>query len=197
MEEAKSELRNQALQKIGRNVLNFQRMEKAIKSLVVASDLQGHASDLAEIQRNRFERVDKQSLGLLVREFLSTVYSNELPAAEPSPSDESSSEIWMSFSLRVERDEQHIRALREAMLGVVHERNQLIHQMLWAFDLSSDESCRDLISKLDEQNERLGPYYDWVMQMLGGVRSLQEKVLANLEDILLPPGIDSGEGDVN
>ncbi len=194
MEEERSELRNQALQKIGRNVLNFQRMEKALKSLIVASNLKGHASDLAEIQRKTFERVDKRSMGLLVDEFLSTVYANDLPTDAPSPSDDSSSELWMSFSLRVERDEQHIRTLREALLRVVHERNELIHQMLWAFDPNSDESCRDLISRLDEQNERLLPYYEWVMQMLGRVRSLQQELLANLEDILFPNGRGSGDG---
>ena len=188
MEEEGSELRNQALQKIGRNVLNFQRMEKALKSLIVASNLQGHASDLAEIHRKNSEWVDKRSMGLLVDEFLSTVYANELPSAGPSKSDDSSSEIWMSFSLRVERDEQHTRALREALLRVVHDRNELIHQMLGTFDPSSDESCRDLISRLDEQNKRLGPYYDRVMQMLDRVRSLHQEILANMEDILLPTG---------
>ena len=187
MEEEKSELRKQALQKIGRNVLNFQRMEKAIKSLIVASNLQGHASDLAEIHRKKSEWVDRRSMGVLVDEFLKTVYASELPTAEPPPSDDPSSEIWLSFSLRVERDEQHIKALREAWLRVVHERNALIHQMLWAFDPSSPEHCQDLISKLDEQNERLGPYYDWVMQMHSGLRNFQQELLANLEKILLPP----------
>ncbi|HEX6187225.1 MAG TPA: hypothetical protein VFZ40_04030 [Pyrinomonadaceae bacterium] len=159
----------------------------------MASNLKGHASDLAEIHRKKSEWVDKSSMGVLVKEFLKTVYANELPTAEPSPSDDSSSEIWISFSLRVERDEQHIRTLREALLRVVHERNELIHQMLGTFDPSSDESCRDLISRLDEQNERLGPYYDWVMQMPGRVRNLQQEILANMEDILLSTGRGSDE----
>src|SRR5688572_21725052 len=105
MEEERSELRNQALQKIGRNVVNFQRMEKALKSLIVASNVRGHASDLAELHKEKFERVDKSSMGLLVKEFLSTVYASEPPSEGPPPSNNSSSDTWMSFSLRVERDE--------------------------------------------------------------------------------------------
>jgi len=194
MEEERSELRDQALQKIGRNVLNFQRIEKALKSLIIASNIRGHASDLAKIQRNRFERVDKSSMGLLVGEFLNLVYANDLPNAEPPRSDDSSSEIWISFSLRVQRDEQYIREQREAWSRVVEERNALIHQRLWAFDPNSDESCRSLISSLDEQNERLGAQYELVMQMLGRVQSLQQEILANLEDILLRTERGSGDG---
>lgn len=193
MEEERSELRNQALQKIGRNVLNFQRIEKALKSLIVASNIRGHDSDLADIHRKRSADVDKRSMGSLVKEFLATVYANELPGEDPSPNEYRSNETWISFSLRIERDEEYIRALRDALFRVVHERNELIHQTLGAFDPNSDESCRDLISKLDEQNERLRPYYEWVMQMVERVRSLQQETLANLEDILLPTGI----GDVN
>jgi len=185
-------LRDQALQRIGRNVVNFQRMEKAIKSLIVAGNIRGHASDLAEIHRKRRECVDKRSMGLLVDEFLSTVYANELPS-DPSPRDDPSSEIWMSFSLRVERDEQYIRSHREALSRVVDERNALIHQMLWAFDPNSDESCQGLISRLDEQNERLRPHYEWVMQMLGTLQRVQQEILAKMEDILLPTGRDSGD----
>jgi hypothetical protein len=193
MEEEESALRDQALQRIGRNVVNFQRMEKAIKSLIVAGNIRGHASDLAEIHRKRSEQVDKRSMGLLVDEFLSTVYANELPGKDSSPSDHPANEIWMSFSLRVERDEQYISAHREALTFVVRERNELMHQMLWAFDLNSDESCRDLISRLDEQNERLRPHYEWVMQMLGRLRSLQQEILARMDDILFPTGRDSGD----
>ena len=188
LEEERSELRNHALQKIGRNVLNFQRIEKALKSLIVASNIRGHASDLAEIHRAKSEKVNRSSLGVLVKEFLSTVYANDLPTAEPSPGDDSSSEIWISFSLRVERDDQHIRAQREAWSRVVAERNALIHETLGAFDPSSDEDCRGLISSLDEQNERLLAQYELVTQMVGSVRSLQRGLLANLEDILFPTG---------
>ncbi len=193
MEEEESELRDQALQRVGRNVVNFQRMEKAIKSLIVAGNIRGHASDLVEIHRKTSEWVDKRSMGLLVDEFLSTVYANELPCEDPSPSDHPANEIWISFSLRVERDEQYIRAQREALSRVVQERNELIHQMLCAFDLNSAESCRGLILRLDEQNERLRPHYEWVMQMLGRLRSLQQEILAKMEDILLPTGRDSGD----
>jgi len=139
------------------------------------------------------EWVDKRSMGLLVDEFLSTVYANDLPSDDASPSHHPPSEIWISFSLRVERDEHYIRAQREAFSRGVQERNELIHQMLWAFDLNSDESCRELISRLDEQSERLRPHYEWVIQMLGRLRSLQQEILAKMEDILLPTGRDSGD----
>lgn len=193
MEEEKSELRKEALQKIGRNVLNFQRIEKALKSLIVANNIQGSASDLAEIIRQRSERVDKRSMGLLVDEFLSTVYANDLPGEEAPSNNPRSSEIWMSYSFRVQRDEQYVRELREAWVRVVDERNALIHQTLGSFDPNSDESCRDLISKLDEQNERLRPYYHSVMQMLDSVRSLRQEISANLEEILFPTEGDSSQ----
>ena len=194
MEGEVSELRNQALQKIGRNVLNFQRMETALKSLIVASNLQGNPSDLAEIHRKNSEWVEKRSMGVLVNEFFSTVYANDRPEEATPPPNSGSSETWVSFAFRAKYDEKRITALREALLRVVHERNELIHQMLGAFDSSSDESCRDLISRLDEQNERLRPYYDCVMQMHERLRSLKQEVLANWEEILRSTGTDSGDG---
>ena len=194
MEGELSELRNQALQKIGRNVLNFQRMEKALKSIIKASNLQGHTSDLAEIHRKNSDWVDKRSMGVLVDEFLNAVYANDRPEEVTSPDNSGPGETWVSFAFRAERDEERITALREALLRVVRERNELFHQMLGTFDSSSDESCRDLISRLDEQNERLRPYYNWVMQMLEGLRSLQQEHLANLEDMLRATGMGSGDG---
>lgn len=184
------EERDMVFQKIGRNVVNFQRMEKALKVLIVRSDIQGHASELAEIYRQRQESIDRRSMGLLVDDLMNSVYGTDTPTVG---SPEELKEIWLSFSFRVETNEQRIVSRRKALSLVVKERNALIHQMLSAFDPNSSESCQSLISALDEQNARLEPHYTWVMQTVGSVQSALQEAIDQIEVILHSPL--EGNGD--
>ncbi len=161
---------DQALRSIGRNVVLFQRMEKALKALIVASNLRGHASELAEIYRKRRKSIDRRTMGQLIDEFLTAVYADE------PPNDASSNGVWMSVGFRVEASEESVRARREALSMVVDERNALIHDMLATFDPESDESCQKLIVILDEQHGRLKPHFEYVMAMLGTLHSMQQKL---------------------
>ena len=170
---------DQALRSIGRNVVLFQRMEKALKALIVASDLRGQASDLAEIYRKRRKSIDRRTMGQLIDEFLTAIYADELPI------DASSNGVWMAVGFRVEASEEWVRAWREALSKVVDERNTLIHDMVATFDLESEESCQKLIVFLDEQLDRLKPHFEYVMAMLGTLHKMQQKLREVVEAEIL------------
>jgi hypothetical protein len=65
------ELRDVAFRKIGRNLVNFQR---ALKLIIVRSDVRGYASELAKILRDK--DIERKPLGSLVQDFFKTVCSN-------------------------------------------------------------------------------------------------------------------------
>jgi len=47
------ELRDMAFRQIGRNLVNFQKLELALKFIIVRSDLRGYASEAAKVLRDR------------------------------------------------------------------------------------------------------------------------------------------------
>jgi hypothetical protein len=70
------ELRDVACRKIGRNLVNFQKLELALKFIIVRSDFRGYASEAAKVLRDKEKVVDRKALGMASAGFLKTVYSN-------------------------------------------------------------------------------------------------------------------------
>ena len=171
-------MRDEALRKIGRNLVNYQRFEKALKLVIVRSDIRGYASRIAKQYRSKLKDTNRKPLGWLVEEFLKTVY-----ASGPAPEDvtDQSQEIWMSLAFRVEADGDDLRKFRSELRGVVKDRNDLIHDALTRFEPDSAQSCRDLISALDEQHSRFEPHFRSVMSVLDNLNTVQEEVLRQLE----------------
>lgn len=171
-------LRDEALRKIGRNLVNFQRFERALKLIIVRSDVKGYASELAAAYRRKVKDTERKPLGWLVKDFLATMYSNEATTKD-EPIDPT--EVWMSFKLTIEVDKESIRTLRRELSDVVKQRNFLTHKVLANFDPASAESCRNLISLLDDQNAKLEPHYLAVMRVMGDMYAAQQAAFAELE----------------
>lgn len=172
-------LRNEALRKIGRNIVNLQKMERALKILVVRSDLKGYMSDLKEIYQNRLASVERLSMGKLADNIIDILYS---PADENADSPDDLKEAWVSFGFRIEGRAGQKKATKKALTLVVKERNQLVHKMLGEFDSASVESCRALINLLDQQQERIAPHFERIMGWLRSLHEGQMNLLEALKD---------------
>lgn len=160
---------DETLKKIGRNVLNFQRMEAMLKFLISHSRLQGAASELQSNHEKAVDAVSMQTMGNLVKNFVTSVYSeSNLEPERPLDNEQA----WFSFSFTVETDEASIEQRKAALASIVQERNALIHQMLGQLDHTSAESCRQLNDVLDKQAERVRPEFEalrsLVMTLLDG-----------------------------
>ena len=162
------DLRNEALRKIGRNIVNLQKMERALKLLVVGSDVKGYISELKGVYQNRLASVERLSMGKLADNIIDILYS---PADENADSPDDLKEAWVSFGFRIEGGAEQKKATKKALSLVVKERNKLVHQMLGEFDSASVESCRALIDLLDKQQELIAPHFDRIM---GWLKSLDE-----------------------
>ncbi len=116
-------VRTEALRKLGRNIVNFSKIEGILKYLLSVTQIEG----LSTSTRNRFvdnyERFRKHTLGMLVGKFHDTVLVDD-SQSEAQPD---SSEPGMSLSLKVSySDSDFLNAQKQALLDIVAERNKLI-----------------------------------------------------------------------
>ena len=146
-------LRDEALRKVGRNVVNFQKIETCLKYLIAVSDVQSTKDGLTAEHKRRAATIQKLPLGHVAEAFYQSVYGAE-PESEPfAPGDRSP--ISISTSFRVEADAATVKKQKRTLSALVTERNKLIHRDLSGFDHNSILSCRSLSAMLDEQNIRL------------------------------------------
>ncbi len=169
-----NQLREIAFRKIGRNLVNLQRFERMLKLIIVRSNVQGYASELAKIHQDRTKETSHRTLGLLVKEFLDTVYSTDDPFSD-GPAD-ARNEIWMSHVFRIQSNADSISKIERELRELVEERNLLIHHWLAEVDFASVAECQELISRLDAQVDRLTPHYESLMRQLGHMQTAQKEL---------------------
>jgi hypothetical protein len=144
------DLRNSALRKVGRNVVNFQKVEACLKFLIAVTDIETSDNLSGAFQTKRVP-AKRVPFGHLVDMFYRTVYGAD-PQSH-SASDET--KIVITTSFRLEGDQSDVKRQKRALSALVAERNRLIHKDLSGFDHNSIEACRNLIEILDEQNSRI------------------------------------------
>lgn len=172
-------LRDEALRKVGRNIVNLQKMERALKLLIVLSDLKGPISELKGVYEKRLADVEKLTMGRLANKAVDILYSGADKDAE-APDDVEG--VWVAYSFRIEGGADRKKATRKALSFVVRERNRLVHKMLAEFDSASVESCRALNDLLDQQHEHITPHFEQIMGWLRFLHECQMKLPEVLED---------------
>jgi len=145
-------IRSEALRKLGRNIVNFSKIEAAFKYLLSVSQLDGTGKTISAQLRRNETRLRKQTLGKLVQEFNKNILG-DASQSEPIP-DFSEAGISLSFKVTYNNPD-FLKVEKRKLASIVAERNKLIHQNLAFLDTSSVEDYHNLITLLDEQNPRL------------------------------------------
>lgn len=135
--------KNDAIHKVGRNVLMFQIMEHLLKFLVSNSSLSGYSSELLSKKAKRSESVAKQTLGMVVGDFL----DDSEPAAVPDLLREPHFSFHFSHEVTAE-SQVEIEAL-------VAERNHLVHHFITDIEFNSVDEWLKAAESLDQQYERI------------------------------------------
>jgi hypothetical protein len=144
-------IRTEALRKLGRNIVNFSKIEGLLKLLLPTAKIEGNIERLSDKLFVNRERISKLSLGILVKEFHKNVLGDAIQANFPEDDPK-----WISMSLNIScSNQEFLEMKKQEFLDVVAERNKLIHQDLANLDTSSLEDYRKLIIYLDDQNPRL------------------------------------------
>lgn len=139
-------------QKVGRNLILFQKLEHILKAIVSMAEVSGHPRDLLKNQEDRKAWAMKLTLGTIVGEHLGALNPIETPDVEtPLKSDKT------FFSMRVSThcDDDVLSARRTVLAGLVTERNQLVHHLRTMYQLHEEASRRELVAMLDDQHRRL------------------------------------------
>lgn len=169
------------LRKIGRNMLAFQRMEAMLKFLISRSRLDGTVESLRANHEKAVEAVSRQTMGALVKGFVSSVYGS---AEEKASFEEEIDEVWFSFSLKVEASPEEIKQRRATLNSIVEERNVLVHQMLGQFGQTSIESCQAFGARLDAQAEKIRPAYEALRSLVIAVKEGREAAVSAMAEHL-------------
>jgi hypothetical protein len=170
--------RNLALRKIGRNVVNFQKMEVMLKFIVTFANFSVPMSQIVEHLQAASMSVRNAPMGVLVDKASKAIRSDHKSAPQDA------TEVWISFSLKLDDGVLQPREWRRMIGEVVKERNALIHQMLASFDPSSLDSCNALSGLLDVQRERILPAYQHLESLVKAIRETHQEIAANVDSIL-------------
>jgi len=132
------------LRKIGRNVVNFQKLEHALRKLIPLANASGSLTDLPSSSRRQAKSLRKKALGEVVERFNGAFYGDSAtPESNVAPD-----EARLSFSIKLE-DGAGSEAQRRELAALVVERNRLVHHDLFEFDFSSESDCPKLAARLD------------------------------------------------
>jgi hypothetical protein len=164
-------VRSEALRKLGRNIVNFSKIEGGLKYLLSISQVEVVEGTFSEQVHKNQDRVRKHTLGKVVQEF----HKNVVADASQSEIATDSFDFKIAFYAKVIRNNPDFFESRKCALSdIVAERNNLIHQDLALLDTSCIEDYRKLISRLDEQNPRL-------LDQLEELKWIGESVVNGLE----------------
>lgn len=164
-------LYQETLRKIGRNVVELQKLEAMLKELLVSIEYEGEASELKERETDRRNSVSRRTMGTVGSELFEKLFSEPVePESEPAETEEVVVPVkqWVSFQYR-HGGEEYVEGINKSFEEIVEERNQLIHHRLLEFDPGVEGSCKQLISYLDAQHERIAPLREFLREELKAV----------------------------
>ncbi len=180
-------IRDEVFRKIGRNLLNFQKIELMLKHIITNGRMSGYISEIKANQEQRSAAVHKQTMGNLVGQFVENTLLDHEEASQ-APID--LKEPYFSFSFTVNADADFFNSKRQALKFLVDDRNDLIHHLLPRFNGNSIESCLETERYLDQQRERLIPEYEHLKEL---IESLEEGKKVHAEFLSSEEGIKQFE----
>ncbi len=168
--------RDDVLRKIGRNLVNFQKLEPMLKALNAQQSISGSLSELHALATNARRAVAKKTMGPLVEAFVNSVFSATPEAREHA----AVKEVAVSFSFRIEANEAIAKERKKALRAVVAERNRLVHRWLAEFDPYSKDSCLRLSAELDAQHARVTPELEALKSIFTAFKDLRTGLVCYL-----------------
>lgn len=104
-------------QKIGRNIVILQKIEKNLKLILASSQLSGPASKLADIRKNNVLSIKKKTLGGLIQQFTSN-FTSDPENSELLNVEDDISEPHLAFKIHLSTDSEEFE-YRKNQLGAV------------------------------------------------------------------------------
>jgi hypothetical protein len=145
-------VRDEALRKIGRNVVLFQELEGILKFLAAAQSPSMPLGNVTASREERSESIHAKTLGQVARQVVEELFADS-DAESSAPA--GIAEPWLGFSFRIARDAAYIEESCKTLKAVIDDRNDLVHHLLSRWNLGDADSCFALSTELDEQRSRI------------------------------------------
>ena len=139
------------LRKIGRNLLNYQLVERLWKTHLNFADVTTVLDNGAIKVKTSEKSRRKIPMGWLAETHRKSLFT----PIQDAETEETSSKITIKTSFRIGEDGTLNDSRRKQVVTLVKERNHLVHSLSETFDSTSKESCINLSVKLDEENIRI------------------------------------------
>jgi hypothetical protein len=141
---------------IGRNVVNFQRVECLLKCLIANTAFSGPASQLAVRVESQADAVHKKTMGGLAGKLVDNLL--RLPAEDEPPDvihepPDVIDEPWMGFRFSIETDAESVDRYDKELRALVDARNDLIHHFLPRWDSAVEGDTEAALAYLDAQRD--------------------------------------------
>jgi hypothetical protein len=164
---------NQVYQKVGRNVVFFQKLESMLKRLIAGNQISGYVSEIEQKRQKQAESVKKQTLGQVAALFIE--HNSSEDDIKLGPDDPK--EPWISFGCKHSGEGTEER--KKEIATLIEERNKLIHQFNEICDLSSLESCTQAEKYLDR-------LYDSVISEIRNLDCAEQALNIAFQALMLP-----------
>lgn len=158
------DLTNELFRRMGRNLLNFQAMERMLKFLVLKGQLHGPISAIPDLMRARADSIRLTTMGPTAKRFFEEIMAGD-EEPEPDLGPVEIKEPWISFSIAFKGDKKSKAEFRAELEDLVRERNELVHHLGAKWDQKSVASTRKLLEQMDEQLARVIPLFERLQAM--------------------------------
>jgi hypothetical protein len=141
-----------ALYAIGRNVVNFQRLEHILKQLAMWAPICATPSTLQSEIETRRAKVVRLTLGGAVKKWIESEFHKTSQKEGPQGRDD---QIIISFGFELPMTPEYFDQLSGELESLAQERNRLIHLDLAQLNFEDEAECTALRIQLNAQNDRI------------------------------------------
>lgn len=195
-----TEARKEVQRAIGRNLLNFQRVELLLKHLLGGSAVRGEISDLPAALEKRRTKISSQMLGLLAgRLFEELLFSHSAPPPEILPDRKRSlSGKEAAFATTFTIGDEHHAEWKGRLEKLIKDRNRLVHGFLLDFppdSLDTPDGCQKALAALDAQQERIRHELDELKWLFENLHDFHAKLHEEMKDPQFRQKFSGSTGD--
>ena len=182
------EFQNEIMQKIGENLLLFQKIEELLKHCVSITNILGYSDEIPRVLSDKKQKLDQATMGGLVSQFQKDLESE---VEENHHNVGESSKIHISCSFRIKNSSfyENLILLREG-------RNRLVHHFSEEWHLDTIEQCKDAMEHLAQQYQNAelirNELIDKIKFFVESYKSMCEAAIAKiLQDSMIETLIDT------
>ena len=158
-----------ALYAIGRNVVNFQRLEHILKQFALWVPICATPSTLQSEIETRRAQVARLTLGSAVKKWIESAFHKTSPKEGPQGRDD---QIIISFGFELPMTPEYFDQLSGELESLAQERNRLIHMDLAQLNFEDEAECIALSIQLNAQNDRIIKATEFLGPILERMREL-------------------------